>query len=228
MVVLVLRPGCASDGRWGAVAGGGRVYAYHGDPSPDGAPDLILDSVSSSAGLMGNSVASIGDQDGDGFPDIAAGAPYSGRKQAGEIHIFWGGDIGVPCKWDLRKHEADLVIVGKGTQPNAELTRDTDIATDLGILVDDTMATSVPGVFAAGDVAQAAHCVTGRRVCYGTWTSACEQGRIAGLNMAGSHIHWTGGLNRNVTQCECRAESTDPRLLPLEKLLDRSPLRRRG
>jgi uncharacterized protein len=36
------------------------------------------------------------------------------------------------------------------------------------------------------------------------------------------------GLNRNMTQCECRAESTDPRLLPLEKLLDRSPLRRRG
>jgi len=36
------------------------------------------------------------------------------------------------------------------------------------------------------------------------------------------------GLNRNTTQCECRAESTDPRLLPLEKLLERSPLRRRG
>jgi len=94
---------------------------------------------------------------------------------------------------------ADLVIVGKGTEPNTQLTRGTGIATETGILVDETMATSVPAVFAAGDVAQASHCVTGRKVCYGTWTNACEQGRIAGLNMAGSHTAWTGGLNRNVT-----------------------------
>lgn len=94
---------------------------------------------------------------------------------------------------------ADLVVVGKGTQPNVEVARGTGIATDVGILVDEAMETSVPGVFAAGDVAQATHCVTGRKVCYGTWTNACEQGRIAGLNMVGGHIHWTGGLNRNVT-----------------------------
>ena len=94
---------------------------------------------------------------------------------------------------------ADLVIIGKGTQPNVEVARGTGIATDAGIVVDETMETSVPGVFAAGDVAQATHCVTGRKVCYGTWTNACEQGRIAGLNMVGGQIHWTGGLNRNVT-----------------------------
>jgi nitrite reductase (NADH) large subunit len=94
---------------------------------------------------------------------------------------------------------ADLVVIGKGTQPNVEVARGTDITTDVGIVVDEAMETSVPGVFAAGDAAQATHCVTGRKVCYGTWTNACEQGRIAGLNMAGGRIHWTGGLNRNVT-----------------------------
>jgi len=93
----------------------------------------------------------------------------------------------------------DLVIIGKGTQPNTELARATDIATDVGILVDETMATSAAGVYAAGDVAQATHCVTGRKVCYGTWTNACDQGRIAGLNMIGCRTEWTGGLNRNVT-----------------------------
>ncbi len=61
------------------------------------------------------------------------------------------------------------------------------------------MASSAKGVFAAGDVAQARHCVTGRKVCYGTWTNACEQGRIAGLNMVGCRVEWIGGLNRNVT-----------------------------
>jgi NAD(P)H-nitrite reductase large subunit len=93
----------------------------------------------------------------------------------------------------------DLVIIGKGTQPNTELARATDIVTDVGILVDETMATSAEGVYAAGDVAQATHCVTGRRVCYGTWTNACDQGRIAGLNMIGCRTEWIGGLNRNVT-----------------------------
>jgi nitrite reductase (NADH) large subunit len=94
---------------------------------------------------------------------------------------------------------ADLVIIGKGTQPDTALARSSAIATDVGILADETMATSAEGVYAAGDVAQATHCVTGRKVCYGTWTNACEQGRIAGLNMIGFRTEWTGGLNRNVT-----------------------------
>ena len=98
-----------------------------------------------------------------------------------------------------RRLATDLVIIGKGTQPNTELARATDITTDVGILVDETMATSAEGVYAAGDVAQAAHCVTGRKVCYGTWTNACDQGRVAGLNMIGCRTEWAGGLNRNVT-----------------------------
>ncbi len=64
---------------------------------------------------------------------------------------------------DGRRLPADLIIIGKGTQPNLELSRGTKIATDVGILVDGMMETSVPGVFAAGDVAQARHCVSGRR-----------------------------------------------------------------
>lgn len=98
-----------------------------------------------------------------------------------------------------RPLQADLVIIGKGAAPSTAIARTAGIDTDRGILVDDTMATSVPGVFAAGDVAQARHCVTGRKVCYGTWTNACEQGWIAGLNLAGRGIAWPGGLNRNVT-----------------------------
>jgi len=100
---------------------------------------------------------------------------------------------------DGRRQLADLIIIGKGTRPNLELVRKTPIATDTGILVDETMQTSVPGIYAAGDVTQATHCVTGRKTCYGTWTNACEQGRIAGLNMIGCRTEWTGGLNRNVT-----------------------------
>ncbi len=98
-----------------------------------------------------------------------------------------------------RPLSADLIIVGKGTKPNVELARGNNIKTDYGIVVDESMQTSVPGVFAAGDVAQATHCVTGEKVCYGTWTNACEQGRVAALNMVGADAEWAGGLNRNVT-----------------------------
>jgi NAD(P)H-nitrite reductase large subunit len=124
----------------------------------------------------------------------AGGRAASSRGRAAD-----GGSRLMVHTRDGRRLPADLIIIGKGTQPNLELARGTKIATDVGILVDGTMETSVPGVFAAGDVAQARHCVSGRRVCFGTWSNACEQGRIAGLNMAGRHTEWGGGLNRNVT-----------------------------
>jgi nitrite reductase (NADH) large subunit len=125
---------------------------------------------------------------------------------------------------DRRRVPTDLVIIGKGTQPNLELVRGTAIATDVGILVDETLQTSVPGVFAAGDVAQATHCVSGRKVCFGTWSNACEQGRIAGLNMIGVRMEWRGGLNRNITTlfgntlASVGLPLTD--ILPVEGLLD--------
>ena len=100
---------------------------------------------------------------------------------------------------DDRRLCTDMIIIGKGTQPNLDLTQGTSIKTKAGILVDETMQSSIPDIFAAGDVAQATHCVTGRRTCFGTWTNAVEQGRIAGLNLIGQSTEWIGGLNRNVT-----------------------------
>jgi 3-phenylpropionate/trans-cinnamate dioxygenase ferredoxin reductase subunit len=58
--------------------------------------------------------------------------------------------------------ECDLVVVGVGTQPAIDAVGALPIATDGGVEVDETLATSVPGVFAAGDVASHAHPVFGR------------------------------------------------------------------
>jgi NADPH-dependent 2,4-dienoyl-CoA reductase/sulfur reductase-like enzyme len=81
--------------------------------------------------------------------------------------------------------EADLVVVGVGVAPNVALAEAAGLATDNGILVDEHLASSDPDVFAAGDVANAAHPVLGRRIRVEHWDTAIEQGRTAAHTMMG-------------------------------------------
>jgi nitrite reductase (NADH) large subunit len=89
---------------------------------------------------------------------------------------------------------ADMVIVGKGVNPNIEVVENTDVKTNVGILVDNQMRTSVEDVYAAGDVAEGRNTITGNTETIATWFSACAQGEIAGMNMAGTpakiHMHY--------------------------------------
>ena len=94
---------------------------------------------------------------------------------------------------------ADLVVVGKGVEPNLQMITTTSIQRDVGIIVDDHMRTSVEGVFAAGDVAQGENQITGRKEVIATWFNACAQGEIAGKNMAGIAACRTQQIRENVT-----------------------------
>ena len=93
--------------------------------------------------------------------------------------------------------EADAVIVGKGVRPNIQLVQESEIAINQGIMVDETMRTNVPNVFAAGDVAEGLNLITGQRQVIATWPNACSQGQTAGLNMAGGQDK-NQGLNSNI------------------------------
>jgi len=73
------------------------------------------------------------------------------------------------------------------------------IDVDEGILVDEQMRTSVPNVYAAGDLAQETNRISGKSELIANWPSACEQGRIAGINMAGGEIAFDGSLAENIT-----------------------------
>jgi NAD(P)H-nitrite reductase large subunit len=96
------------------------------------------------------------------------------------------------------KHlEADAVIIGKGVNPNIQLVEESEIETNQGILVDETMRTNVPTVFAAGDVAEGLNLITGQRQVIATWPNACSQGQTAGINMTGG-IDQNQGLNNNI------------------------------
>lgn len=90
---------------------------------------------------------------------------------------------------------AHLVVIGKGVVPNVELARDAGIGVG-GILVDKYLRTSIPDIYAAGDVVETADIVTGESIVSGTWTNATEMGRIAGENMAGGVTEYEGAFKR--------------------------------
>jgi NAD(P)H-nitrite reductase large subunit len=91
----------------------------------------------------------------------------------------------------------DLAIVGKGVSPNIGCLKDTGLAMNVGIRVDDRMATSLPRVYAAGDVAEPVDVLQQRNMPSTIWPSATEGGRIAGLNMVGVPATFSGALRMN-------------------------------
>jgi 3-phenylpropionate/trans-cinnamate dioxygenase ferredoxin reductase component len=80
---------------------------------------------------------------------------------------------------------ADFVVVGVGVEPRTELAEQSGIAVDNGILVSEALETSAPGVFAAGDVANAHHPFYGRRLRVEHWANALNQPAVAAKAMLG-------------------------------------------
>jgi 3-phenylpropionate/trans-cinnamate dioxygenase ferredoxin reductase subunit len=81
--------------------------------------------------------------------------------------------------------DAELVIVGVGIQPNAELAQEAGIAVSNGIDVDEVCRTSVPDVFAAGDVARHPNPYVGESIRVEHWQNAQNQGAAAARAMLG-------------------------------------------
>lgn len=81
---------------------------------------------------------------------------------------------------------ADMVVIAAGVRPNIAMARAAGLATNRGVLVDDSLRTNDPDVLAAGDVAE--H----RGVVWGLWTVALEQGKLAGAGLAGATISFAG------------------------------------
>jgi 3-phenylpropionate/trans-cinnamate dioxygenase ferredoxin reductase subunit len=86
---------------------------------------------------------------------------------------------------DGRALECDFVVVGIGVQPRIALATEAGIAVDNGILVDEHLQTSAPGVFAAGDVANAHHPFYRERIRVEHWANALNQGPAAARSMLG-------------------------------------------
>jgi 3-phenylpropionate/trans-cinnamate dioxygenase ferredoxin reductase component len=81
--------------------------------------------------------------------------------------------------------DADVVVVGVGVAPNVDLARAAGLPVDDGVLVDASLRTSDPDVFAVGDVANAEHPVLGRRIRVEHWANALNQPAVAAKAMLG-------------------------------------------
>jgi 3-phenylpropionate/trans-cinnamate dioxygenase ferredoxin reductase subunit len=80
---------------------------------------------------------------------------------------------------------ADTVLVAVGVTPRIELARAAGLPVDNGIVVDRTLRTEDPAVFAAGDACAFVHDLLGRHVRLESWKNAEDQGPVAARNMLG-------------------------------------------
>jgi 3-phenylpropionate/trans-cinnamate dioxygenase ferredoxin reductase subunit len=87
--------------------------------------------------------------------------------------------------------QADGVVAGVGIRPNVELAKQAGLDVDDGILVDEHLQTSVPDVYAAGDVANFTHSALRMRMRVEHEDNALKMGQAAGRNMAGAGEAYT-------------------------------------
>lgn len=94
--------------------------------------------------------------------------------------------------------EVDLVISATGVRPAIGFLENSDIKCLQGVLTDEHLQTSVPGIYAAGDCAEAFDIATGKPVVSAIQPNAAEQARVAALNMVGQTTSLKGVTQINV------------------------------
>jgi NADPH-dependent 2,4-dienoyl-CoA reductase/sulfur reductase-like enzyme len=136
--------------------------------------EAIVPNGSESPGLLSQLAKSVG------LHDAPTDAPLTVRLSNGQ------------------KIPADLVISATGVKPCIDFLKDSDITCLQGVLTDEHLQTHVPGIYAAGDCAEAFDKVSGTTIVSAIQPNAAEQARVAALNMVGQHATLKGVTQINV------------------------------
>ncbi len=137
------------------------------------------------------SVVEMGDRMVPRMMGPTAGGMIRDWVEAKHVQVFTGTRVesieaGAPLQVRLsngKTVQADLVISAAGVRPAIGFLKDSGISCLLGVLTDEHLQTSVPGIYAAGDCAEAFDKVSGKAVVSAIQPNAAEQARVAALNM---------------------------------------------
>jgi NAD(P)H-nitrite reductase large subunit len=137
------------------------------------------------------SVVEMGDRMVPRMMGPTAGGMIRDWCEAKGVQVFTGTKVesiaaGKPLQVKLSNGttvEADLVISAAGVRPAIGYLKDSGVTCLLGVLTDEHLQTNVPGIFAAGDCAEALDKVSGKMIVSAIQPNAAEQARVAAANM---------------------------------------------
>ena len=152
------------------------------------------------------SVVEMGDRMVPRMMGPTAGGMIRDWCEAKGVQVFTGTRVesvtpGTPLQVRLSNGqtvEADLVISAAGVKPNIGFLEHSGITCLQGVLTDEHLQTSVPGIYAAGDCAEAFDKVSGKTIVSAIQPNAAEQARVAALNMVGQKADLKGVTQINV------------------------------
>jgi NADPH-dependent 2,4-dienoyl-CoA reductase/sulfur reductase-like enzyme len=113
---------------------------------------------------------------------ITGASAASVQKEDGRILVRTGSG---------RTIEADGVVAGIGIHPDLELAKEAGLNIDNGVVVNEQLQSSMPDIYAAGDVANFFHSALGKRKRVEHEDNAVKMGQLAGRNMAGANETYT-------------------------------------
>jgi len=131
----------------------------------------------------------LGAEMGAFFADLHRSQGVDVRLRSGVREIVVDGDrtTGVVLA-DGSEVPADAVVVGVGIRPDTRLAEAAGLEVDDGVVVDASLRTSDPDVYAAGDVARAYHPLLGERLRVEHWANALNGGPAAARSMLGQQV----------------------------------------
>ncbi|MGH3384037.1 MAG: NAD(P)/FAD-dependent oxidoreductase [Nocardioidaceae bacterium] len=135
--------------------------------------------------------SALGDAMGTMFADLHRDHGVHLRLNTGVVEVTGAGDrVSGVVTSDGARLPADLVVVGVGARPNVELAEAAGLTVENGVVVDQSLRTFDPDIFAAGDVANIYSTRRGQHVRVEHWDNALHTGPAAARSMLGRPVDY--------------------------------------